>query len=51
MIDTFECTHFIFVNGTMCKFCGRLQCDLCMKKHVSEHIANDDPKLQPEDME
>ncbi len=44
-----DCTHFTFVNGTMCKFCGRLQCDLCLNKHKSQHVENEDKELLPED--
>ena len=45
------CPHISVVNTTICKFCGRPQCDLCRKKHEEEHIANNDKELHLEDME
>ena len=45
MAEDFECTHFTFVHSTVCKFCGRLQCDRCRKKHESQHVANNDKPL------
>jgi hypothetical protein len=51
MIIELNCTHFTFVNGTMCKFCGRLQCDLCKKDHELQHISNNDQLLSREEFE
>jgi len=44
------CLHFTFVHSTMCKFCGRLQCDLCRKKHEVEHVVNGDKELSPKNI-
>jgi hypothetical protein len=46
-----ECSHRIAVNSTMCTFCGRPQCDLCIKEHLAMHVSDNDKDLQPEDME
>jgi hypothetical protein len=51
MIIELNCTHFTFVNGTMCKFCGQLQCDLCKKEHELQHISNNDQLLSGEELE
>jgi len=51
MTNELNCTHFTFVNDTLCKFCGRLQCDLCKKDHKLQHMANDDQQLSREELE
>ena len=50
MTKELNCTHFTIANGAMCKFCGRLQCDLCLKVHESQHVESGDKELQPEDL-
>ncbi len=44
-----NCSHFTFVNGKMCKFCGVLQCDLCLKNHELQHAENGDEEMSLED--
>ena len=51
MANELNCTHFTFVNGTMCNFCGRLQCDLCKKEHKLQHMANNDQQLSRDELE
>jgi hypothetical protein len=50
MTDELNCTHFTFVDGVMCRFCGRLQCVLCLKQHEIQHAKSGDKELQPEDL-
>ena len=44
-IDTDDTCPHLSINNTMCKFCGRLQCDLCKKKHEEQHIENNDKEI------
>ena len=44
MTNELTCSH-LTINNTMCKFCGRMQCDLCIKKHQAQHIANGDKEI------
>ena len=50
MTKELNCPHRMAVNSTMCKFCGQPQCDLCIKKHLAFHMANNDQELHAEDM-
>ena len=50
MIKEKNCPHRIAVNTTMCKFCMRPQCDLCIKEYLVFHIVKNDKELRMEDM-
>ena len=51
MTENKECDHHVFVHSTMCKFCGRLQCDRCIKEHLAHHVVNNYKEIPPEDFE
>ena len=45
-----ECPHRMAVNSTICKYCGRPICDLCLKEHLEYHIENDDKEIPWDEM-
>ena len=51
MTENKGCDRRVFVHRIMCKFCGRLQCDSCIKDHLASHVANNDKEIWPEDFE
>ena len=50
MTNKKECNH-LTIHNTLCKYCGRLQCDLCKKEHKQMHVENNDKELSSEELE
>ena len=46
-----DCDHHVFVHSTMCKYCFRLQCDRCIREHLTHHVTNGDREMTEDEME